>query len=66
MTEEERHIAAGIQRTAGRAVHCSPSLSMFALAMLAGRQAGKRRPSTIVRLGFCCRLAQFVPHEPVA
>src|SRR5215212_7227305 len=28
------------------------SLSMFALAMVAGRRAGKRRPSTIVRLGF--------------
>ena len=28
------------------------SLSMFALAMLAGRRAGKRRPSTIVRVGF--------------
>jgi EmrB/QacA subfamily drug resistance transporter len=28
------------------------SLSMFALAMVAGRQAGKRLPSTIVRLGF--------------
>jgi EmrB/QacA subfamily drug resistance transporter len=28
------------------------SLSMFALAMLAGRRAGRRRPSTIVRLGF--------------
>jgi len=28
------------------------SLSMFALAMLAGRWAGKRRPSTIIRFGF--------------
>jgi Major Facilitator Superfamily len=28
------------------------SLSMFAVAMLAGRKAGSRRPSTIVRLGF--------------
>jgi EmrB/QacA subfamily drug resistance transporter len=28
------------------------SLSMFALAMLAGRRAGKRRASTIVRVGF--------------
>jgi EmrB/QacA subfamily drug resistance transporter len=28
------------------------SLSMFAVAMLAGRRAGARRPSTIVRLGF--------------
>jgi MFS family permease len=28
------------------------SLSMFAVAMLAGRRAGRRRPSTIVRMGF--------------
>jgi EmrB/QacA subfamily drug resistance transporter len=28
------------------------SLSMFAVAMVAGRKAGKRRPSTIVLLGF--------------
>src|SRR5215211_5141905 len=28
------------------------SLSMFALAMLAGRRAGKRRASTVVRVGF--------------
>jgi EmrB/QacA subfamily drug resistance transporter len=28
------------------------SLSMFAVAMIAGRRAGKRRPSTIVLLGF--------------
>jgi len=28
------------------------SLSMFAVAMVAGRRAGKRRPSTIVLLGF--------------
>jgi EmrB/QacA subfamily drug resistance transporter len=28
------------------------SLSMFAIAMLAGRRAGRRRPSTIVRAGF--------------
>jgi EmrB/QacA subfamily drug resistance transporter len=28
------------------------SLSMFAIAMLAGRRAGRRRPSTIVRIGF--------------
>jgi EmrB/QacA subfamily drug resistance transporter len=28
------------------------SLSMFAVAMLAGRKAGARRPSTIVRVGF--------------
>jgi EmrB/QacA subfamily drug resistance transporter len=28
------------------------SLSMFAVAMIAGRRAGKRRPSTVVRVGF--------------
>jgi hypothetical protein len=28
------------------------SLSMFAIALLAGNKAGKRRPSSIVRLGF--------------
>ena len=28
------------------------SLSMFGIALLAGRRAGKRRPSSIVRLGF--------------
>jgi EmrB/QacA subfamily drug resistance transporter len=28
------------------------SLSMFAIALLAGRRAGRRRPSTIVRAGF--------------
>jgi hypothetical protein len=28
------------------------SLSMFGVAMLAGRKAGRRRPSTIVRMGF--------------
>lgn len=28
------------------------SLSMFAIALIAGRRAGKRRPSNIIRLGF--------------
>ena len=28
------------------------SLSMFGLALLAGRRAGKRRPSAVIRLGF--------------
>jgi EmrB/QacA subfamily drug resistance transporter len=28
------------------------SLSMFAIAMLAGRRAGRRRPATIIRIGF--------------
>jgi sterol desaturase/sphingolipid hydroxylase (fatty acid hydroxylase superfamily) len=30
------------------------SLSMFAVALLAGRRAGKRRPSRIIRVGFFC------------
>ena len=28
------------------------SLSMFAVALVAGRRAGDRRPATIIRLGF--------------
>ena len=28
------------------------SLSMFAVALLAGRKAGERRPSSLVRVGF--------------
>ena len=28
------------------------SLSMFAMALLAGKKAGQRRPSSIIRLGF--------------
>jgi hypothetical protein len=44
------------------------SLSMFALALLAGRQAGKRRPATIIRAGFALLtvglavLLPIVPH----
>ena len=30
------------------------SLSMFAVALIAGRRAGRRRPSSVVRLGFAC------------
>ena len=30
------------------------SLSMFAIAILAGKRAGDRRPSAIIRVGFCC------------
>jgi MFS family permease len=33
------------------------SLSMFAMALLAGRRAGTRRPSSIIRLGFAAVLA---------
>jgi Major Facilitator Superfamily len=29
-----------------------PSLSMFAVALLAGKRAGKRRPSAVIRFGF--------------
>ena len=28
------------------------SLSMFAIALLAGKKAGDRRPSAVIRLGF--------------
>ena len=33
------------------------SLSMFAVALLAGKRAGKRRPSSIIRVGFALLLA---------
>src|SRR3954468_19613818 len=36
------------------------SLSMFAIALLAGRRAGRRRPSTIVRWGFAMLTAGLV------
>jgi Major Facilitator Superfamily len=45
------------------------SLSMFALAMLAGRKAGARRPSSIVRLGFlmlAVGMALLIPIVPRA
>jgi EmrB/QacA subfamily drug resistance transporter len=44
------------------------SLSMFAIALLAGRRAGKRRPSAIIRFGFgllalgLVALIPIVPH----
>ena len=34
------------------------SLSMFAVALLAGKRAGKRRPSGIIRLGFALLVAR--------
>jgi len=36
------------------------SLSMFAIALLAGRRAGRRRPSTVVRWGFALFTAGLV------
>jgi EmrB/QacA subfamily drug resistance transporter len=45
------------------------SLTMFAVALLAGKQAGKRRPSSIIRLGFASLtlgLAILVPIVPRA
>jgi LPXTG-motif cell wall-anchored protein len=45
------------------------SLSMFAMALLAGRRAGRRRPSTIVRLGFAlltAGLLLLIPTVPRA
>jgi MFS family permease len=45
------------------------SLSMFFVALLAGRQAGKRRPATVIRLGFGLLLigvASIVPIVPRA
>ena len=45
------------------------SLSMFAVAMIAGRRAGMRRPSTIVRVGFlllAIGMAVLIPIVPRA
>jgi MFS family permease len=45
------------------------SLSMFAIALLAGRRAGRRRPSTIVRVGFlllAVGMAVLIPIVPRA
>jgi EmrB/QacA subfamily drug resistance transporter len=41
------------------------SLSMFALALLAGRKAGKRRPSSIIRVGFALLLVGAVVLIPI-
>ena len=43
------------------------SLSMFAVALLAGRKAGKRRPSNIVLVGFALStlgMAAIIPIVP--
>src|ERR1700754_488670 len=45
------------------------SLSMFAIALLAGKKAGQRRPSSIIRLGFALLtvgLAVLIPIVPRA
>ena len=41
------------------------SLSMFALALLAGRKAGDRRPSSIIRVGFLLLTAGLVVLIPI-
>jgi EmrB/QacA subfamily drug resistance transporter len=41
------------------------SLSMFAIAMLAGKKAGDRRPSTIIRLGFALLTAGMLLLLPI-
>jgi len=41
------------------------SLSMFAVALLAGRRAGNRRPSSIIRLGFALLTAGLIVLIPI-
>jgi len=41
------------------------SLSMFGMALLAGRRAGKRRPSSIIRLGFLLLTTGMVVLIPI-
>jgi EmrB/QacA subfamily drug resistance transporter len=41
------------------------SLSMFGMALLAGRRAGKRRPSSIIRLGFALLAAGMLLLLPI-
>jgi EmrB/QacA subfamily drug resistance transporter len=41
------------------------SLSMFGMALLAGRRAGKRRPSSIIRLGFALLTAGMLLLLPI-
>jgi Na+/melibiose symporter-like transporter len=41
------------------------SLSMFGIALLAGRRAGKRRPSSIIRLGFALLAAGMLLLLPI-
>ena len=41
------------------------SLSMFAVALVAGRRAGKRRPSSVIRVGFLLLTAGLVVLLPI-
>jgi EmrB/QacA subfamily drug resistance transporter len=41
------------------------SLSMFAVALVAGKKAGKRRPSSVIRLGFALLLTGLVVLVPI-
>jgi EmrB/QacA subfamily drug resistance transporter len=41
------------------------SLSMFAVALVAGRKAGKRRPAGVIRLGFALLLVGLVVLVPI-
>src|SRR5204862_4072129 len=41
------------------------SLSMFGMALLAGKRAGRRRPSSIIRLGFILLTAGMVVLIPI-
>jgi EmrB/QacA subfamily drug resistance transporter len=41
------------------------SLSMFAVALVAGKKAGKRRPSSVIRLGFTLLLTGLVVLVPI-
>jgi MFS family permease len=41
------------------------SLSMFAVALLAGKRAGKRRPASLIRAGFALFTAGMIIVEPI-
>jgi EmrB/QacA subfamily drug resistance transporter len=41
------------------------SLSMFAVALIAGRRAGRRRPSSLIRLGFAVFTAGMIALLPI-
>ena len=41
------------------------SLSMFAVALLAGRRAGKRRPASLIRAGFALFTIGIIALEPI-
>ena len=48
---------ARVRRAAGGAFHRPLSVTMFFVAMAAGRRAGKRRPAAIIRAGFALAAA---------